>query len=75
MGPALFSCIAARGWASSRFGLHRSGSSYPGRPEDLIVRTDSEILARWHLRHITYEEAARVGRMQAEACLGREVVR
>jgi hypothetical protein len=41
-------------------------STYPGRVEDLIVRTDSQTLARWHLRHLTYEEAARLGRMRIE---------
>jgi DNA-binding HxlR family transcriptional regulator len=41
-------------------------STYPGRAEDLIVRTDSETLARWHLRHLTYEEAARLGRIRVE---------
>ena len=40
--------------------------AYPGHAEDLIVRTDSETLARWHLRHITYEQAARLGRMRIE---------
>ncbi len=41
-------------------------SAYPGRPEDLIVRTDSETLARWHLRHMTYEQAARSGLIKIE---------
>jgi DNA-binding HxlR family transcriptional regulator len=41
-------------------------STYPGANEDLIVRTDSEILARWHLRHVTFEEAARAGRIRIE---------
>jgi DNA-binding HxlR family transcriptional regulator len=41
-------------------------STYPGRAEDLIVQTDSETLAHWHLRHLTYEEAARSGRMKIE---------
>jgi hypothetical protein len=40
-------------------------STYPGRAEDPIVRTDSETLVHWHLRHLTYEEAARSGRMRA----------
>ena len=48
--------------------------AYPGRAEDLIVRTDSETLARWHLRHITYEQAARLGRMRIEgACASSRV--
>jgi DNA-binding HxlR family transcriptional regulator len=41
-------------------------STYPGGDEDLIVRTDTEILARWHLRHVSYEEAARAGRIRVE---------
>jgi DNA-binding HxlR family transcriptional regulator len=41
-------------------------STYPGRAEDLIIRTDSQTLAHWHLRHITYAEAARSGRVQVE---------
>jgi DNA-binding HxlR family transcriptional regulator len=41
-------------------------STYPGGNEDLIVRTDSETLARWHLRHVSYEEAARAGRIRVE---------
>ena len=36
-------------------------STYPGGNEDLIVRSDSETLARWHLRNISYEEATRAG--------------
>jgi DNA-binding HxlR family transcriptional regulator len=41
-------------------------STYPGGNEDLFVRTDSEILASWHLRHVTYEEAARADRIRIE---------
>ena len=41
-------------------------STYPGRAEDLIVRTDSQTLAHWHLRHLTSEEAARSGRLRIE---------
>lgn len=41
-------------------------STYPGKSEDLVVQTDSETLARWHLRHITYEEAAKAGRLRIE---------
>jgi hypothetical protein len=33
----------------------------PGREEELIIRTDSETLARWHLRHVDFPEAARAG--------------
>ena len=36
-------------------------SAYPGRDEDLIVTTDAETLARWHLRHVTYAQARREG--------------
>jgi DNA-binding HxlR family transcriptional regulator len=41
-------------------------STYPGRAEDLIVRTDSQTLAHWHLRHLTYQRAARSGRIRIE---------
>lgn len=41
-------------------------STYPGRSEDIVIRTDSETLARWHLRHITYRQATRSGRMLIE---------
>jgi len=41
-------------------------SAYPGRSEDLLIRTDSETLARWHLRHITYQEAVRSGRIRVQ---------
>jgi DNA-binding HxlR family transcriptional regulator len=41
-------------------------STYPGGNEDLFVRTNSETLARWHLRHVTYEEAARAGQIRIE---------
>jgi hypothetical protein len=41
-------------------------STYPGRTEDLIVKTDSETIARWHLRHITYEDAAQAGSLRIE---------
>jgi DNA-binding HxlR family transcriptional regulator len=34
-------------------------TSYPGRPEDLVVRTRSEVLARCHLRHTTFAQAER----------------
>ena len=46
-------------------------STYPGQGEDLIVQTDSETLARWHLRHISYEEAARTGRIRIEGMRSR----
>ena len=41
-------------------------STYPGRAEDLIVRTDSQTLAHWHLRQISFQEAARSGRLRIE---------
>jgi DNA-binding HxlR family transcriptional regulator len=41
-------------------------STYPGRDEDLIVTSDSETIARWHLRHITYEQAKRVGTLRID---------
>jgi len=41
-------------------------TTYPGQLEDLIVETDSETLARWHLRHISYEDATRSGRIHIQ---------
>ncbi|HKE98097.1 MAG TPA: helix-turn-helix domain-containing protein [Actinomycetes bacterium] len=41
-------------------------STQPGRTEDLIIRTDSQTLARWHLKHITWDEAIRAGRIRPE---------
>ena len=41
-------------------------SSYPGRDEDLIVTSDSETIARWHLRHLTYDDAVAAGRLDIE---------
>jgi DNA-binding HxlR family transcriptional regulator len=41
-------------------------STNPGSGEDLILQTDSETLARWHLRHISYEEAVRKNRIRIE---------
>ena len=36
-------------------------SAYLGWDEDLNVCTDTETLARWHLRRISYSEAVRTG--------------
>jgi DNA-binding HxlR family transcriptional regulator len=47
-------------------------STYPGQSEDLIVQTDSETLARWHLRQISYEEAAQAGRIRIEGPRSRQ---
>lgn len=41
-------------------------STNPGTSEDLVLQTDSETLARWHLRHLSYEEAVRAGRIRIE---------
>jgi hypothetical protein len=41
-------------------------TSYPGRPEDLIVTTDSETLVQWNLRRVTFQEAVRAGRCRIE---------
>lgn len=41
-------------------------STYPGRPEDLIVHTDSATIAHWHLRHLTYEQASRAGQIRID---------
>ena len=41
-------------------------TSYPGRAEDLVVRTDSEVLARCHLRHTTFAQAERAGQLEID---------
>ena len=41
-------------------------TSYPGRPEDLLVRTRSEVLARCHLRHTTFAQAERAGQLEID---------
>ncbi len=41
-------------------------SSYPGRPEDLVVTTDSHTLIEWNLRRVTFDEAIRAGRCQVD---------
>jgi DNA-binding HxlR family transcriptional regulator len=41
-------------------------TSYPGRPEDLVVRTRSEVLARCHLRHTTFGQAERAGQLEID---------
>lgn len=41
-------------------------SSYPGRDEDLVVRTDSATLAHWHLRHLTTRDAMSSGRLDIQ---------
>jgi DNA-binding HxlR family transcriptional regulator len=37
-----------------------------GWVEDLVIRTDAETLAHWHLRHLTYEDATRAGRLRID---------
>lgn len=41
-------------------------SAFPGSQEDLVVHTDSETLARWHLRHVSYGEAVATGRIRID---------
>jgi DNA-binding HxlR family transcriptional regulator len=41
-------------------------TSYPGRPEDLVVRTRSEVLARCHLRHTTFAQAEHSGLLEVD---------
>lgn len=36
-------------------------TSYPGRAEDLVIRTCSEVLARCHLRHTTFAQTEHRG--------------
>ena len=41
-------------------------TSYPGRPEDLIVTTDTETLVQWNLRRITFQQGVTAGRCRLE---------
>ena len=41
-------------------------TSYPGRPEEIVVRTGSEVLARCHLRHTTFAQAERCGQLEID---------
>jgi DNA-binding HxlR family transcriptional regulator len=41
-------------------------TTYPGRDEDLVITADSETLARWHLRHVTYEQARSAGQLKID---------
>jgi DNA-binding HxlR family transcriptional regulator len=41
-------------------------TAYLGWVEDLVIRTDSETLAHWHLRHLTYDDATRAGTLQID---------
>jgi DNA-binding HxlR family transcriptional regulator len=46
-------------------------TAYPGQPEDLVLRTDSETLARVNLRHVTFDEAERSHRIAIDGPRGR----
>ncbi len=48
-------------------------TSYPGRAEDLVVRTRSEVLARCHLRQTTFAQAERGGHLEIDGA--RDTVR
>ena len=41
-------------------------TSYPGRPEDLVVHTRGEVLARCHLRHTTFAQAEHSGLLEID---------
>ena len=41
-------------------------TAYLGWSEDLVVRTDSATLARYHLRHLTYDEALASGALSID---------
>ena len=41
-------------------------SRYPGTPEDLVVHTDADALARWHLRQRTYPDLLRQHRISID---------
>jgi DNA-binding HxlR family transcriptional regulator len=41
-------------------------TAYLGWTEHLLLRSDAETLARWHLRHLTYPQASAAGRLRIE---------
>lgn len=53
-------------WVLARRPQAEVCTNAPGRPEDLVLRTDSETLALWHLRHLDFDEAARQGRIAVD---------
>jgi DNA-binding HxlR family transcriptional regulator len=53
-------------WLLVRRPLAEVCTSYPGRAEDLVVRTRGEVLARCHLRHTTFAQAERAGQMEID---------
>jgi DNA-binding HxlR family transcriptional regulator len=57
---------AAPSWLLIRRPIAEVCMTYPGRPEDLVLRTDSETLARVNLRHLSFDEAEKVGRVTVE---------
>lgn len=46
---------------------------YPGSPDDLVVHTDADALARWHLRELSYRDLLRSERIRIDG--PRELVR
>ena len=44
----------------------RGRQPLPGTPEDLVVHTDADALARWHLRQLTYRDLLRQNRMSID---------
>jgi DNA-binding HxlR family transcriptional regulator len=55
-----------RAWLVLRRPFAEVCTSYLGWEEDLLLRTDSETLAHWHLRHVSYEQATAAGRLQLD---------
>ncbi|MCE0766215.1 helix-turn-helix transcriptional regulator [Pseudonocardia kujensis] len=64
---------AARYWLLVRRPRAEVCTSYPGRVEDLVLRTSSEVLARCHLRHLGFAQAERCGLLEIDG--PRSVVR
>jgi hypothetical protein len=57
---------AERYWLLLRRPQAEVCTRYPGTPEDLIVHTDSEALARLHLREVTFRRLLRQGRLSID---------
>ena len=57
---------AGRYWLVLRRPTAEVCTHYPGTPEDLVLHTDADALARWHLRESTYAELVRQQRIRVD---------
>jgi DNA-binding HxlR family transcriptional regulator len=55
---------ARRLWMLVEHGDAEACKHHPGFDEDLVVETDCETFARWHLGHLEWRDALRAGRIR-----------